>query len=186
MYLGVRTIREARKTNARRQGRVTTAVLEDESGTYANSSTGVWLWGANRKSRAGGAGGCLRCAITSGALLGSFRAVDASNRWPAPGGKPLLSDHPYTKVSQTPVVPGQVTRYDIEVLPTFAHLAAEHRLRLTIATRDAPHLLPATSQLPRLLGGVYDVQHHADAASFVELPLADARAFHAACTLCAP
>ena len=116
--------------------------------------------------------GLISYPLTSGALLGSFRALDATNSWFAPGGQPLLPYHPYTKASETPVIPGKLTRYDIEVFPTFAELAAGHRLRLTLTTSDSPHLLPIPQQAANLAGGIYEVQRHAGAASFIELPLA--------------
>jgi len=116
--------------------------------------------------------------LTSGALLGSFRQLDQSNTWLAPDGRPLIPYHPYTRASQAPVLPGVVTRYDIEVFPTFAQLAPGHRLRLTLSTSDTPHLLPIPEQVARLTGGVYEVQHNAAAASFLEVPLAPASSLH--------
>lgn len=113
--------------------------------------------------------------LTSGALLGSFRQLDSTNTWFAPGGHPLLPYHPYTQASSQPVVPGLVTRYDIEVFPTFAELAPGHRLRLTLTTSDTPHLLPSPAQAASLAGGVYQVQRNLVAASFLELPLRTAQ-----------
>ena len=110
-------------------------------------------------------------ALTSGLLEGNQRALDPSMTWYAPDGKPLLPYHPYTKVAQTPVVPGQVTRYDIEVFPTFDTLAPGHRLRVTIATSDFPHVLPSATQAPNLVGGVYQLEHSAQYPSSIELPL---------------
>jgi putative CocE/NonD family hydrolase len=112
--------------------------------------------------------------LTSGALLGSFRALDPTNTWTAPDGRPLLPYHPYSQASSQSVVPGAVTRYDIEVFPTVGVLAPGHRLRLTLTTSDTPHLLPIASQAANLAGGVYAVQHNAKAASFIELPLGGA------------
>jgi hypothetical protein len=112
--------------------------------------------------------------LTSGALLGSFRALDPARTWYAPDGRPLLPYHPYTRASARPVATGAVTRYDIEVFPAFARLAAGHRLRLTLNTSDTPHLLPTAHQLLGLAGGVYEVQRSAAAASFLEVPLAPA------------
>jgi predicted acyl esterase len=65
--------------------------------------------------------------------------------------------HPYTKASQREVVPGKLTRYQIEIFPTLATIAKGDRLRLTIATVDSPHLTPLPDQLPKLVGGVYAV-----------------------------
>ena len=108
--------------------------------------------------------------LTEGALLGSLRAVDPSRSWPAPGGY-LLPYHPYTQGSATPVVPGQVTKYDIEIFPTFDTLAAGHQLRITISTADTPHLVPTADQAPALAGGVYRLQRAPGAASSIEVPL---------------
>ncbi len=110
-------------------------------------------------------------ALTSGILEGNQRALDPSMTWYAADGQPLLPYHPYTKVTQTPVVPGQVTRYDVEVFPTFDTLAPGHSLRVTIATSDFPHVLPSAVQLPGLIGGIYALEHSAAAPSSVELPL---------------
>ncbi|MGH7748496.1 MAG: CocE/NonD family hydrolase C-terminal non-catalytic domain-containing protein, partial [Candidatus Dormibacteria bacterium] len=112
--------------------------------------------------------------LTSGALLGSFRALDTARSWFAPDGRPLMPYHSYTRASLQPVPVGAVTRYDIEVFPTFARLAAGHRLRLTLTTSDTPHLLPTPLQLTGLAGGLYGVQRSSVAASFLEVPLAPA------------
>jgi putative CocE/NonD family hydrolase len=123
--------------------------------------------------------------ITSGGLLGSFRALDRNLSWFAPDGKPLIPYHPYTQASQTPVPTGKVTRFDIEVFPTFAEIAKGERLRLTITTSDSPHLVFNSSQLQNLAGGVYEVQRNSTAASFLEVPIAPASAYTTTCSLCA-
>jgi putative CocE/NonD family hydrolase len=115
--------------------------------------------------------------LTSGALLGSFRALERRRSWLAPDSRPLLPYHPYTRASLQPVEPGKVTRFDIEVFPTLAQIASGHRLRVTLRSSDTPHLLARPTQMPNLIGGVYQVQRNAQAASFVELPLADPGAF---------
>jgi putative CocE/NonD family hydrolase len=107
--------------------------------------------------------------ITTGALLGSRRAVDPANSWFAPDGRPLLPYHPYTLASKQPVPIGTVTRFDIEIRPTFAQLDAGHRLRLTLTTSDLPTLIPTTPDGLNLVGGVYEVQRNRSAASFIEL-----------------
>jgi putative CocE/NonD family hydrolase len=122
--------------------------------------------------------------LSSGALLGSLRATDRALTWTASDGRPLLPFHPYTKESVAPLTPGQLTRFDVEVFPTFASLAPGHRLRVTVSTADTPHLTPLPAQIANLIGGVYRLSHSADAASFVELPLAPASAFTTACGLC--
>ena len=60
----------------------------------------------------------------------------------------------------------------MEVLPTFARIAAGHRLRVTVAT-GATHLQPSAVQLGGLAGGRYEVDR---AGSYLDLPLADPRA----------
>jgi predicted acyl esterase len=124
--------------------------------------------------------------LTSGALLGSLRAETAGNSWIGGDGQALLPYHPYTKASAQPVVPGAVTRYDIEVFPTFAQVPAGWRIRVTVSTSDTPHLVPTLARLPGLVGGVYQVQRNAGAASFVNLPLAPASAFPTPCTEACP
>jgi len=72
---------------------------------------------------------------------------------------------------------GKVTRYDIEVFPTFDTLAPGHSLRITVATSDFPHVLPSAAQLPNLLGGIYAVEHSSAYPSSVEIPLSSPDAF---------
>jgi uncharacterized protein len=123
-------------------------------------------------------------SLTAGGLLGSFRTLDEAQTWRAPDGNPMLPYHPYTRASVKAVPEGAVTRYDIEVFPTFGKIAAGHRLRLTLTTSDTPHLGFTPDQLQNLAGGVYQVQRNAGAASFVELPLAAPGAFAQTCSIC--
>jgi predicted acyl esterase len=109
--------------------------------------------------------------LTEGALLGSLRATDAARTWSAPDGLPLLPYHPYTRASAQAVTPGAVTRYDVEIFPTLATIAAGHRIRLTLSTADAPHLSPSVPETANLVGGVYQVQHTQQGPSSIELPL---------------
>ncbi len=123
--------------------------------------------------------------LSSGALLGSFRAVEDRRTWNGANGRPLLPYHPYTRASASPVpTGGQVSRFDIEVFPIFATLAPGHSLRVTITTSDTPHLLPSPTQFAGLLGGVYDVRRNAEHASFINLPLAPAERLSAPCGIC--
>lgn len=115
--------------------------------------------------------------LTAGALLGSFRKLDRARSWRARDGRLLLPYHPYTRASVRPVKIGSVTRFDIEVSPTVAEIPAGHRLRLTLATSDTPHLMPIPEQLANLVGGVYQVQRNKAAASYLEIPIAPAAAF---------
>jgi putative CocE/NonD family hydrolase len=123
-------------------------------------------------------------SLTAGGLLGSLRALDSGQTWLAPDGHPLLPYHPYTRASVRAVPSGEVTRFDIEVFPTFGKIAKGHSLRLTLTTSDTPHLGFTPDQLQNLAGGVYQVQRNAGAASFVELPLASPDAFAQTCSIC--
>ncbi len=122
--------------------------------------------------------------LSQGALLGSFRTLDPVRTWTAPDGKPIRPYHLSTRAAAKPVVPGEMTRYDIEVFPTLATLHAGHRLRLTLTTADTPHLLAPAPRFLDLLGGVYRVARHAGAASFVEIPLAPAGSMDRPCGVC--
>ncbi|HZU80684.1 MAG TPA: CocE/NonD family hydrolase [Acidimicrobiales bacterium] len=119
--------------------------------------------------------------LTSGALLGSMRAEVPGATWTGDDGAPLLPFHPYTSQSTVWAKQGRIYRYDIEVFPTFALVPKGWSIRITLATADTPHLEPSLAQLPRLLGGVYQVQRNAVAASFVNLPLVTATSFTTPC-----
>jgi hypothetical protein len=123
--------------------------------------------------------------LSSGALLGSQRALSSDQTWTAWNGKPLLPVHPLTEASQRPVVPGALTRQDIQIYPTMAELPAGWRLRVTLTTSDTPHLVPALSQAPALAGGIYQVQRNVGAASMLNVPIAPASDFTLECgSLC--
>jgi len=108
--------------------------------------------------------------LTEGALLGSLRAVSPAGTWTS-NGQILQVAHTYSAASASPVKPGTLTRYDIEVYPTYATLPAGHRIRVTLSTADTPHLVPTLPELAKLLGGLYLVQMSPAAASAVEIPL---------------
>src|ERR1700753_2937362 len=108
--------------------------------------------------------------LTEGALLGSMRAENAAKSWKV-DGTTVLPYHPYTKASQKAVTPGALTRYDIEVFPTLATIPAGDSLRVTTSTADTPHLLPLPSELPKLAGGVYTIDHSAAAPSSLTVEL---------------
>ncbi|MHB8593866.1 MAG: hypothetical protein ACYDB3_05950, partial [Acidimicrobiales bacterium] len=75
----------------------------------------------------------------------------------------------------------KVTRYDLEVFPTFAQIPKGWSIRVTLSTSDTPHILPTLAQAPNLLGGVYSVQRNTTAASFVNIPLVPASTFSTPC-----
>jgi predicted acyl esterase len=82
-----------------------------------------------------------------------------------------LPFHPYTQASSTPVTPGALTRYDVEVFPTYATVKPGHALRVTISTADVPHLAPTQPAAANLAGGVYTLERTPTAASAIEVPL---------------
>ena len=90
----------------------------------------------------------------------------------------------HTRASVTPVEAGKVTRFDVEVFPTFAKVAKGHSVRVTLTTSDTPHLGFTPDQVQNLAGGVYQVQRNAGAASFVEIPTAPPGAFTQDCSIC--
>jgi len=112
--------------------------------------------------------------LTSGALLGSFRQVDPALSWYGADGRFILPFHPYTQASVSAVPIGRVVRYDIEIFPTAALLAAGHRLRLTLTTADIPHLLASPQQLDNLEGGIYSIERDRQYASYLEVPMTNA------------
>jgi hypothetical protein len=57
---------------------------------------------------------------------------------------------------------------------------------VTITMADTPHLVPAATDLPRLLGGVYQVQRSVGQASVLNVPLAPVAAFGALCSPAGP
>ncbi|MFJ9391212.1 CocE/NonD family hydrolase [Nocardioides sp. NPDC101246] len=108
--------------------------------------------------------------LSRGGLLGSHRRLDAERTWTAADGSPTLPYHPHDSISSTPVLPGALTRYDVEVFGVQATIAAGHRIRVTVSSGDSPAVLPTLLQTLQLAGGVYDIQRGAAAASYVQLP----------------
>ena len=119
--------------------------------------------------------------LTSGALDGDQRALDPTQSWTGTNGLPLLPVHPLTAPSLQPITPGQVTEQDIQVFPTTAYIPAGWRLRVTITTGDTPHLLATLAQVQHLLGGIYQVERNRNAASYINVPLAEPSSFFVPC-----
>ncbi len=120
--------------------------------------------------------------LTQGALLGSHRALDTSRTWyvpDGPDGTVLRPHHVSTPAANLPVVPGELTRYDIEVFPTAALIDTGHRLRLTLTTYDFPHLVATKPARRALVGGSYRVRQGGAAPSHIVIPIADPAAFTA-------
>ncbi|QIS06535.1 CocE/NonD family hydrolase [Nocardia brasiliensis] len=111
-------------------------------------------------------------ALTDGQLAGNFRALDEERTWRAADGSVLGAFHPGTRESMLPVVPGELTEYNVKVRPAFHVFEPGHRLQVTIASGDAPTHIFNPKDYPALLGGEYDIQRTGQAASFLTLPLA--------------
>jgi len=112
--------------------------------------------------------------LTQGALLGSLRALDPARTWSLPDGTVLHPHHISTRAAAQPVIPGELTRYDIEIFATAALIAPDHRLRLTLTTYDFPHLVPSKPARRALAGGRYQLRQGGTTPSYLVIPLADA------------
>lgn len=111
--------------------------------------------------------------LTQGALLGSHRALDPDCTWYLDDGTVLRPHHLSTRAAVEPVVPGEVTRYDVEIFPTAALIAPDHRLCLTLTTYDFPNLVPTKPSRRALAGGRYQVHQGGATPSHIVIPLAD-------------
>ena len=114
-------------------------------------------------------------------LLGSERQLDPETSWYAAGHTLLQPAHPFTKASQRPVVPGQVTRFDISLLAAFTEIPAGDQIQLVLNTQPPASfhsfLTPTPQELTSLSGGVYSIQRSPLAASFVNMPLTSPNEF---------
>ncbi|MGV0743347.1 CocE/NonD family hydrolase [Mycolicibacterium sp. XJ870] len=138
----------------------------------ANTTETLWVAYLDDVSPAG-----VSRPLTQGALLGSHRALDREASWYLPDGTVLRPQYFSTRAAAQPVVPGELTRYDLEIYPTAAMIEAGHRLRLTLTTYDFPHLVPTKPARAALAGGVYRVQQGGESPSRLLIPLADPAAF---------
>ncbi|WP_083666218.1 CocE/NonD family hydrolase [Mycobacterium sp. NS-7484] len=147
---------------------------------YATADTTETLWVAHLDDVA--PDGASR-PLTQGALLGSHRALDPETTWYVPdgsdgsGGQVLRPHHISTRDAAQPVVPGELTRYDVEIFPTAALIAPGHRLRLTLTTYDFPHLVPTRPARAALAGGTYTLHQGGVSPSSLLIPVADPAAF---------
>jgi uncharacterized protein len=141
---------------------------------HATATTSEALWVAHLDDVA--PDGASR-PLTQGALLGSHRALDPDRTWYLPDGTVLRPHHFSTRSAVTPVVPGELTRYDVEVFPTAALLEQGHRLRLTVTTYDFPHLVPTKPARRALTGGSYQLHQGGPTPSHLLIPVADPDSF---------
>jgi putative CocE/NonD family hydrolase len=137
---------------------------------HATATTTETLWVAHLDNVA--PDGASR-PLTQGALLGSLRELDPHRTWYLPDGTVLRPHHFSTRAAERPVVPGEVTRYDVEIFPTAALIAPGHQLRLTLTTYDFPHLVPTKPARRALAGGRYRVHQGGPTPSQIIVSLAD-------------
>ncbi|MEV6558179.1 CocE/NonD family hydrolase [Nocardia sp. NPDC051756] len=114
-------------------------------------------------------------ALTQGALLGSLRAIDPETTWTSNEGQIFKAGHTYSRNTAAPVVPGESTRYDIDIYPTYTTIAPGHSIRVTLTTADTPHLLPPLGDVPKMQGGIYTVETGGTTGSSIQLPLTPAQ-----------
>lgn len=136
----------------------------------ATATTAETLWVAHLDDV--GPDGVSR-PLTQGALLGSHRALDPERTWYLPDGTVLRPHHISTRAASQSVVPGELTRYDIEIFPTATLIDPDHRLRLTVTSYDFLQLVPTKSAQSVLAGGSYHVHQGGPAPSHILIPLAD-------------
>ena len=141
---------------------------------HATATTSEALWVAHLDDVA--PDGASR-PLTEGALLGSHRALDPDRTWYLPDGTVLRPHHFSTRSAVKPVVPGELTRYDVEIFPTAAMIQPGHRLRLTVTTYDFPHLVPTKPARRALVGGSYQLHQGGPTPSHLLIPVADPDSF---------
>lgn len=113
--------------------------------------------------------------VSTGALLGSLRALDRAHSW-SENGQLILPWHPYTAASARAMAPGQIERLDVELYPTVTRIAPGDRLRLILTAGDTA-LQPSPVQMARLAGGRYDIELGGAQASRITLPMAPSSSF---------
>ncbi|GAA0998007.1 CocE/NonD family hydrolase [Acrocarpospora macrocephala] len=121
--------------------------------------------------------------LTMGAMIGSMRTVDHTRSWFDANGDSIRPFQTYTQA--VPVVPGKVTRYDIQFNARMFALKPGHRLRLVLTTQSdlntcrdpgvSTCAFPNEPQLSTLENGVYDVQHNVVFDSRLNLPMLPSR-----------
>ncbi len=128
--------------------------------------------------------------ISRGAVLGSLRALDDAKSWRDSKGTVTW---PWPRLDRDePLVPGQVTRFDLPLAPRQWGIAPGHRVRLEITTQTPADRCPATGlpsvndsdpcrltgpQQASVAGGVYTLHHGAKTPSALNLPLLPYRHF---------
>ena len=106
--------------------------------------------------------------ISSGALLGSLRALDPRLSW-REDGRMILPWHPYTSAGARDLAPAQAERLDIEVYPTVARIRPGDSLRVELTSGDTA-LQPSPVQAARLAGGEYVIDRAKSSITLLAAP----------------
>jgi predicted acyl esterase len=122
--------------------------------------------------------------VTDGVQLGSQRALDPATSWYA-GNVLIRASHYFSKAKTSPIPVGEVTRLDIELVPTLRQIPASHHLQLKVTSQPGPTvrqywqtvqmpnpLLPTPEELAALTGGVYTILFGPQTPSMVNLATA--------------
>jgi putative CocE/NonD family hydrolase len=113
--------------------------------------------------------------ITNGALTASLRAVDDSKSTRSANGDYSEPHHYLTIDTRQPVVPGEVTAVDINMLPTDAVLQPGHRLRVDVYAASVPRYLALGPMLADSQLKPQHIELAADRPSFVNVPFVGGR-----------
>ncbi|MFZ2172814.1 MAG: CocE/NonD family hydrolase [Rhodococcus sp. (in: high G+C Gram-positive bacteria)] len=115
--------------------------------------------------------------LTNGAITASLRAVDDAKSARSASGDYTEPHHYLTLAERKPLVPGEVTAVDINLVPTDAVLAPGHRLRVDVYAGSIPRYLPLGPILADSQLKPQHVQLAPDRPSFLNVPLIGARAW---------
>ena len=115
--------------------------------------------------------------LTNGALTASLREVDEAQSQRSANGDYAEPHHKLTVSARKPVIPGQVTPVDINLVPTDALLKPGHRLRVDVYAASVPRYLPLGPMMADGQNRPQHVQLSPERPSFLNLPLVGASAW---------
>jgi predicted acyl esterase len=119
--------------------------------------------------------------LGDGSLLASMRALDTQQSWFGTGNTLIKPVHPFTQASQSLLRPNQTVRMDISVLPNFTLIPAGSRIQVVLSSQAPSNfhlpLSPTPQETGNLNFGQFTINHAAQTASSITLPLASPNAF---------
>lgn len=107
--------------------------------------------------------------MTQGALLASRRAIDPDRSVFSPNGDVVEPYHWHLRETSSYVKRGNTATFNVEIWPTSWVIKKRHRLRLSIAMSDYPHLMPSMRTWKTI--GRQTVHYDPDEPSFLLIPL---------------